>query len=84
MVWDVDSSATEEKLQEGVLAALQEAGAHFDTRELAVQEVVSTEVKRGRATNRMHGIVRLKTKVWLMYLQKANPLTDLRSVPSRT
>jgi len=62
MVWNVDSSATEGKLQEGVLAALQEAGAPFETKELAAQEVVSTEMKRGRATNRMHVIVRLKTK----------------------
>ena len=62
MVWNVDSSATEEKLQEGVLAALQEAGAPFKTKELAAQEVVSTETKRGMATNRLHGIVRLKTK----------------------
>ena len=36
MVWNVDSSATQEKLQEGVLAALQEAGAPFETRELAM------------------------------------------------
>ena len=42
MVWNVDSSAMEEKLQEGVLAALQEAGAPFETKELAAQEVVST------------------------------------------
>ena len=62
MVWNVDSSATEEKLQEGVLAALQEAGAPFETKELAAQEVVSTEMKRSRATNRLHGIVGLKTK----------------------
>jgi hypothetical protein len=58
----VDSSATEGKLKEGVLAALQEAGAPFGTKELAAQEVVSTEMKRGRATNRLHGVVRLKTK----------------------
>ena len=44
------------------MAALQEAGSPFDTKELAAQEVVSTEVKRGRATNRMHEIVRLNTK----------------------
>ena len=62
MVWNVDSSATEGKLKEGVLAALQEAGAPFETKELAAQEVVSTEMKRGRATNRLHGVVRLKTK----------------------
>jgi len=62
MVWNVDSSATEGKLKEGVLAALQEAGAPFETKELAAQEVVSSEMKRGRATNRLHGVVRLKTK----------------------
>ena len=62
MVWNVDSTATEGKLKEGVLAALQEAGAPFETKELAAQEVVSTELKRGRKTNRLHGVVRLKTK----------------------
>ena len=62
MVWNVDTTATEGKLKEGVLAALQEAGAPFETKELAAQEVVSTELKRGRKTNRLHGVVRLKTK----------------------
>ena len=62
MVWNVDTTATEGKLKEGVLAALQEAGAPFETKELAAQEVVSTEMKRGRKTNRLHGVVRLKTK----------------------
>ena len=62
MVWNVDSSATQGKLQEEVLEVLQETGAPFDTEELAMKEVVSIEVKWGRAVNRLHGIVRLKMK----------------------